>query len=99
VRRTREFGIRMALGADGLRILRLVLGEVGWMLGAGLAVGLPVSYALGRLVESRLFGIRAHDPWVLIGAAALMSAVAVAAGLIPGARAMRIQPVRALKHE
>jgi len=98
-RRTREFGIRIALGAERARILGLVLREVGWMLAAGIAVGLPVSYALARLVESSLFGIRAHDPWVLAGAALFMIAVAIAAALIPGTRAMRIEPVRALKHE
>lgn len=98
-RRTREFGIRIALGAAGSSILGLVLREVGWMLAAGLAVGLPAGYALARLVESQLFGIHARDPWVLIGASVLMSVVAAAAGLIPGTRAMRIEPVRALKHE
>ncbi|MBZ5575748.1 MAG: ABC transporter permease [Acidobacteriia bacterium] len=98
-RRTREYGIRIALGAEPASILGLVLREVSWMLAAGIVVGLPVSYALARLVESRLFGIRAHDPWVLLGAAALMAVVALAAGLIPGTRAMRIVPVRALKHE
>jgi predicted permease len=98
-RRTREFGIRIALGAARSSILGLVLWEVCAMLAVGIAVGLPASYALARLVESRLFGIRAHDPWVLAGAAVLMAAVAIAAGLVPGARAMRIEPARALKHE
>jgi len=98
-RRTREFGIRIALGAAGGNILGLVFREVGWMLAAGLAVGLPAGYVLARLVESQLFGIHAYDPWVLIGASSLMSVVAIAAGLFPGTRAMRIEPVRALKHE
>ena len=98
-RRTREFGIRIALGADAPRILGLVLGEIGWMLGAGILVGVPATYALALLIESQLFGIHAYDPLVLIGAAVLISVVAVIAGLIPGARAMRIEPVRALKHE
>jgi ABC-type antimicrobial peptide transport system permease subunit len=98
-RRTREFGIRIALGAGGSSILGLVLREVCWMLVIGVAAGLPASYALARLVESQLFGIRAHDPVVLIGATLLMAVVALAAGLIPGTRAMRIEPVRALKHE
>jgi len=98
-RRTREFGIRIALGAAETRILGLVLREVCWMLAAGIAVGLPASYALARLVESQLFGIRAHDPGVLIGGTLLISGVAIAAGLIPGARAMRVEPVRALRHE
>ena len=98
-RRTREFGIRIALGADASRILRLVLVEICWMLGAGIVVGLPATYALARLIESQLFGIHADDPLVLIGAAVLMSLVAMVAGLIPGVRAMQIEPVRALKHE
>ena len=98
-RRTREFGIRIALGAVRSRILKLVLLEVGSMLAVGVGAGLPVSYALARLVESQLFGIRAHDPLVLAGALVVTSFVAMAAGLIPGARAMRIEPVRALKHE
>lgn len=98
-RRTREFGIRIALGADASRILWLVLGEICWMLGAGIAVGLPATYVLAQLIESQLFGIHADDPLVLIGAAVLMSLVAAVAGLIPGVRAMQIEPVRALKHE
>lgn len=98
-RRTREFGIRIALGADASRILRLVLTEICWMLGAGIVVGLPATYGPARLIESQLFGIYTYDFLVLIGAASLMSLVVLVAGLIPGARAMRIEPVRALKHE
>jgi len=98
-RRTREFGIRLALGAVRPDILRLVMGEVARLAAIGVAVGLPASYVLARIVESQLFGIRAHDPWVLAGAALLMAAVAGLAGLVPATRAMRVEPVVALRHE
>jgi predicted permease len=97
--RTREFGIRLALGAERRTILALVFREIGILLGIGTAVGLPASYALARLIESQLFGIKAHDPFVLFAAILLIVIAAGIAGLTPALRAMRIEPVQALRYE
>jgi len=98
-RRTREFGIRLVLGAAPKGLLWSVIREVGWLTAIGVAVGLPASYALARLVESQLYGINAHDVWVLTGATVLIAMVALVAGLAPAVRALRIEPVHALKYE
>ena len=98
-RRTAEIGIRMALGAVPGDVLRMVLKEAFGMAGTGIAIGVVGAFALGRLVESQLFGVASADPLVLAGAAAILAAVALAAAWIPGWRASRIEPVRALKYE
>lgn len=97
--RTREFGIRLALGAARKTIGELVFREIGILIGLGIAVGLPVSYMLARFVESQLFGIRAHDPLVLFGAVLFITVAAALAGLIPAIRAMHVEPVHALRYE
>jgi ABC-type antimicrobial peptide transport system permease subunit len=97
--RTRELGVRMALGADGARVRGMILGQVGRMaLGGGL-IGLAAALALGRLARSLLFELEAHDPLVLAAAAILLGLVALGAGFAPALRASRIDPVRALRHE
>jgi predicted permease len=98
-RRTREFGIRLVLGAIPRSLLWSVIREVGLLTAVGVGVGLPASYALARLAESQLYGIHAHDVWVLTGATAMIVAVALLAGLAPAVQAMRIEPIRALRHE
>lgn len=98
-RRTREIGIRMALGAERTTVIAMVMREAGWMLGAGLAVGLPVALALGRFVESQLWGLKPGDPIVLAGASLVLTLVAALAGLVPALRASRSQPVQALRYE
>jgi len=98
-RRTREFGIRLVLGAAPQGLLWNVMREVGWLLAIGVAVGLPASYALARLAESQLYGVRAHDPWVMAAAIILIVLVGLLAALAPALRAMRIQPVSALRYE
>jgi ABC-type antimicrobial peptide transport system permease subunit len=98
-RRTREFGIRLVLGAVPGNLLRMVAREILGLAAIGAAVGLPASYALARLAESQLYGVRANDAWVLAGSTVLIAAVAVAAGIATAARATRIQPVQALRHE
>jgi ABC-type antimicrobial peptide transport system permease subunit len=98
-RRTREFGIRLALGAPPEGVLLVVLRETGWLIAIGIALGLPASFLLARLAESELYGIRAHDPWALAGAAFLIVVVGLLAGLAPAVRAMRVEPVSALRYE
>jgi ABC-type antimicrobial peptide transport system permease subunit len=98
-RRTREIGVRMALGADGRRVRRMVLGEVARMILAGGAIGVAAALGLGRLARSLLFELEGHDPAVLAVSAALLTAIAFGAGYLPALRASRIDPMRALHHE
>jgi len=97
--RTREFGLRMALGADGGRVRRMVLKQVGWMTLVGGVIGVAVAIALGTLARSLLFEIRGHDPAVLVGAAFLLALVAFGSGLVPALRASRIDPMDALRYK
>ena len=98
-RRTREIGIRMALGAERGAVLWLVLKEVMLMVGIGVAVGLPLALALSRVVQAQLFALSAHDPMALAGAAALLAVVAFVAGYLPAHRATRVDPMHALRYE
>jgi putative ABC transport system permease protein len=97
--RTREIGIRMALGAQLGNVLRLVLGHGVRLTLAGAVAGMMGSLALTRLLKSQLFGIKPTDPATLIGAAALMLVVALAACYIPARRATKVDPMIALRHE
>jgi predicted permease len=97
--RTREIGLRMALGAEPARVLRMVLRQVSWMTIAGAAIGLAAGAGLGRLAESMLFNMKGYDPVVLGCAAAILGLIAFAAGYIPAHRASRIDPMRALRYE
>ena len=97
--RTREFGVRMALGAAPERVRAMVLGQVGVMTLVGGVIGLAAAVALGKLSESLLFQLRGWDPMVLAGAAVVLTAVALGAGFIPALRASRVEPMRALRYE
>lgn len=99
VRRTREIGIRVALGAGRRTVLRMVLWEVGALAAAGVVIGLPLSLGLSRLFQSRLFGLRPDDPMTLTAATALIVLVALVAGAIPALRAARVDPLTALRYE
>jgi ABC-type antimicrobial peptide transport system permease subunit len=98
-RRTSEIGIRMALGADRASVLGLVLRGAMLQVGLGLALGIPVALAGGRLLSSQLYGVKSHDPIILGLAAAVLAACSLAAGFVPARRAASIEPVQALRTE
>jgi predicted permease len=98
-RRTREIGIRMALGATRQSVAWMVLREILGMLAAGLVVGLIAAYGIGRVIESLLFGVKASDPFVYAIAAALLAAVALLAGWLPSRKAANVDPMVALRYE
>ncbi|MDB4873860.1 MAG: permease [Gemmatimonadetes bacterium] len=97
--RTREIGVRMALGADSGSVRRMVLGQVGVMTLIGGAIGIVAALGLGRAARSLLFQLEGHDPIVIVAATAALVLVAFAAGLIPALRASRIDPMAALRYE
>jgi len=98
-RRTNEIGIRMALGAGRRSVLAMILQESSVLLLLGLIVGLGVAVATTRLIASELYGLSQFDPVSFVAASVLLAAVAMVAGYIPAARAARVDPVRALRHE
>ena len=97
--RTREIGVRMALGAAPSRVRRTVLRQVGWMTLIGGAIGLAMAFGLARLAQSMLFELEGTDLTVLASAAVLLSIVALGAGFIPALRASQVDPMRALRYE
>lgn len=97
--RTREIGIRMALGATPRDVLRMVVGHGAILAVAGVAIGLAGSWASTRLMSRLLFGVSAYDPAICGGTAALLTAVSVVAAWIPARRAARVDPMVALRHE
>jgi predicted permease len=99
VRRTREIGLRMALGASRWRMLWTILREVLVLLAAGLAAAVPAGYALNRYVSAELFGIAPGDLWASGGAIAVLAVVTLLSSLIPARRASAIDPIAALRYE
>src|SRR5579863_900672 len=99
VQRTREIGIRMAIGAESGDIRQLIVKEVGSMLIAGVVVGLPLAYVLARLSESLLFGVSASNPAIYLVGLVLIAVVAVVACYVPARRATRVDPLVALRYE
>jgi ABC-type antimicrobial peptide transport system permease subunit len=98
-RRTREIGIRMALGAARTSVLWMVLREVAIMAVAGIVLGLPVAIGLSRFVQSQLYGLSPTDPFTLGLAAVILSSVAMFAGYVPARRATKVDPMLALRYE
>jgi predicted permease len=98
-RRTREIGIRLALGAGRASLLNLVLREVALLTAAGVAIAIPVALAVTRLVRSELYGIVPNDPLSIAAAALVLASVALLAGYIPAERATRVDPLTALRYE
>jgi predicted permease len=97
--RTREIGVRMALGADAGRVRAMVLRQVGGMTLVGGIVGIIGALALEKTARSLLFGLDGHDPGVVIGAAVVLAVVALTAGYLPARRASKIHPMQALRYE
>jgi ABC-type antimicrobial peptide transport system permease subunit len=98
-RRTREIGLRMALGAPRSAVLWMVMREALVLLGVGLAVGIPCAYWLSRYVSSQLFGVKPADIPTAALAAAVLAGVAAGATLLPARHASAIDPIQALRHE
>ena len=97
--RTREFGIRLALGAQRGDVLRLVLGQGARMIVLGLAIGLLVAYGLARLLTTLLYGVKPTDPVTLVAVVAILGVAALAASYLPARRATRVDPLVALREE
>jgi predicted permease len=98
-RRTSEIGIRMALGARGGNIAWMILRETLYLVLAGLALGVPAALVGAKLISAQLFGLKPTDPLTLIGAAVVLTVVAMLAGYLPARRASRVNPLHALRYE
>jgi putative ABC transport system permease protein len=98
-RRTREIGVRVALGAEPRDVARLVLGEAAGLAAAGGALGLAGGAVSGRLLSSLLFGVRPGDPVTVAATTAALALVALGAALVPARRASRLDPLAALREE
>ena len=98
-RRTSEIGVRMALGANRVDVVSMVLRGAFWQIGIGLIIGVPLAIIVGHLMASKLYGVTGFNPWILAGAVAALALCALIAGAVPARRAASIEPVRALRVE
>ena len=98
-RRTKEFGLRMVLGAQGGDVLGLVMKQGAGMVAFGIAVGLATAFALTRLMASLLFGVTATDIPTFVSVTIILFGVALAACYIPARRATRVDPIQTLRYE
>ena len=99
IQRTRELGLRLALGAAPARLRALVMRHVGGMVAAGCAIGVLAAIGVVRAVEALLFGVSSYDPRAFLAAVVALCVVAAAAGYLPARRASRIAPMTALRDE
>ncbi|HVN04450.1 MAG TPA: FtsX-like permease family protein [Bryobacteraceae bacterium] len=98
-RRTGEIGVRMALGATSMQIRKLILGQIGMVMLAGIAAGLLLAVAAGGIIARFTYGATARNPWLLGAAVASLVVTALAAAWLPAQRAASIQPLDALRQE
>ncbi len=98
-RRVPEIGVRLALGAEPRDVMKLVLGQAIKLTGIGLAIGVPIAFAVNRVMSSLIFGIVSINLLLLAGFTLLLLLVALAAAYIPARRAMRVDPMVALRYE
>ena len=99
VQRTREIGIRIALGAKPSAVAKLILSEVSVLAGVSIALALPLALMLSRLLKSQLFGVSSNDPLTLSAMTVLVALMALLAAWIPMHRAARVDPMVALRYE
>ncbi|MGC2477250.1 MAG: FtsX-like permease family protein, partial [Candidatus Sulfotelmatobacter sp.] len=97
--RTREIGVRMALGATRGKVMKMVLAEVLLMTGCSVAIAIPLSIALSSLVRNQLYGVSYRDPVTLLFVVIAIGVVALLAASLPTRRAVRVQPITALRYE
>jgi ABC-type antimicrobial peptide transport system permease subunit len=99
MRRTREIGIRMALGALRSNVIVMIMREVLLLICIGLAAGIALALALADLIRSQIYGLSARDPLTIVGSALVLTLAAGLAGLIPALRASSVDPTTALRRE
>jgi putative ABC transport system permease protein len=97
--RTREIGIRMAMGAQRIGVVRMVLADVMWLAGISIAVTLPLALLFARMIRNQLYGVSSFDPVILLAGTLLIVLVAVLSALLPARRAASIEPMKALRTE
>jgi ABC-type antimicrobial peptide transport system permease subunit len=97
--RTREIGVRMALGADGRQVRTMVMRQVAVMMAFGTGIGLATAFALGRAASSLLYGLQGHDPTVFLLGTLILCVVGFSAGYLPARRASKVDPMQALRYE
>jgi ABC-type antimicrobial peptide transport system permease subunit len=99
VRRTQEIGIRMAMGAEGSDVLKMVVRMGLRLVGIGVAIGLIMSLLIGRVIATQLWGVSAYDPWTLVCVPLVLLITGIVACWIPARRAARVDPLVALRYE
>jgi ABC-type antimicrobial peptide transport system permease subunit len=97
--RTKEIGVRMALGAGRGSVMKMVMGEAGWLAAVGIAAGIVCSLIAARMMRGLLFGVSAWDVPTLVGVAVVLGCAALAASAVPARRAASVDPMEALRAE